>query len=103
MNNRQRRQTFRAILAKVEKSNSEKLMCRARVANRIAKSVQTARARTSAYRVKHNALVALEGRFPGRVKVSLDPQYGTYFVSVKVSDSRFALHAPASHFERRAA
>jgi hypothetical protein len=103
MKRRENRQTFRELYEGLEGNNADKLMDRARTANRIAKTMQTARARLGAYRVKHNALLALKEKFPTKVMVSLDPQYGSYFVLVKDMESRFGLHAPARFFERTAA
>ena len=103
MTRHENRRTFRELLKGLEGDNAGKLMARARTANRIAKTVQTARARLGAYRVKHNALLALKEKFPAKVTVNPDPQYGTYFVLVKNIESRFGLHAPARLFERAAA
>ena len=80
MNRRENRQTFRELYEGLGGDNAGKLMDRARTANRIAKTVQNARARLGAYRVKHNALLALKEKFPAKVTVSLDPQCGSYFV-----------------------
>lgn len=95
--------TFADILAREENANAQRLMLRARTANRIAKTARTAGARLGAYRVKNKTLLTLQERFPDRVIVNSDPQYGSYFVLVKIPDSRFGLHAPSRHFERRAA
>jgi hypothetical protein len=100
---RNRKLTFESILADVEKSNLDLLMNRARTANRLAKVASDSAMRRGAYRVKHNALHAIEAHFPERVRVSKDPQYGTFFFSVKVTGSRFALHAPATRFNVRPA
>ena len=100
---RERRQTFRDILAEVGKANAQQLMNRAWIANRIAKTAQTGRARVFAYRVKTDALVMLDKRFAEAVTVSPDSRCGSRFVLVKVRHSNFGLHAPASRFGRRAA
>ena len=97
------RQTFVELLQGLEGANACRLMERARAANRIAKTVDTARARRGAYRVKHRALLALKERFPSKMAVCPDPQYGSLFVLVKDRESRFGLHAPARFFERKAA
>jgi hypothetical protein len=103
MKRQAKRQTFKSILKTVAPTNAGRLMSKARLANSIAKTATTKRTRLTAYSVKTNALLALQASFPKRVTVSLDPQYGTYFVLVKARNSRFGLHAPAHLFDERAA
>jgi hypothetical protein len=95
---RRKQQTFEAILQSVAPENARRIMERARTANRLAKSAGHRRTRVGAYRVKTDALVTLNERFPERITVSSDPQYGSYFVLVKDNASRFGLHAPAGVF-----
>lgn len=90
------RRTFRETVGHEADVNAERLMRRARLANRIAKSSE-GRARRAAYRVKAAALVGLRERFPHRVELEADPLLPT-FVIVRVTDSRFGLHAPAELF-----
>lgn len=103
MKRQAKRRTFKNILKTVAQANAVRLMSKARLSNGIAKTATTRRTRLAAYSVKTNALLALQASFPNRVTVSLDPQYGTYFVLVKARDSRFGLHAPARLFDKRAA
>jgi hypothetical protein len=96
------RRNFKSIVERVAQANAGRLMGKARVANRLAKCAQTKQTRLGAYGVKHRALLALKEKFPGEVTVSLDPQYGTYFVLVRAGRSRFGLHAPARVFAEAA-
>lgn len=102
MRSKGERQSFKAIVERVAQGNAGRLMAKARTANRLAKSAQTRQTRLGAYDVKHRALVALKEKFTADVKVSLDPQYGTYFVLVRDARSRFGLHAPARFFAEAA-
>lgn len=88
--------TFSSILDSVASANSMKLMERARLANRIAKSLR-GEARVRAYAVKHGSLLVLKAKFPDRVRVVNDfntPQ----FVVVESKTVRFGLHAPEELF-----
>lgn len=96
------RRNFKGIIESVAQANAGRLMAKARAANRLAKGAQTRQTRLGAYRVKHQALLALREKFPGEVTVSPDPQYGTYFVLVRAARSRFGLHAPAQFFAKAA-
>lgn len=102
MRGRGERQSFRAIVERAAQGNAGRLMAKARAANRLAKGAQARQTRLGAYGVKHRALVALREKFPADVTVSLDPQYGTYFVLVRSARSRFGLHAPARFFAEAA-
>lgn len=95
---RGRRTTFGGILSNVRAENSRRLMARAAIANRLAKSIG-GRARARAYSVKHSALLRLSQRFPNEVTIHSDP-YTPGFVVVIVQSCRFGLHAPAGHFEQ---
>jgi hypothetical protein len=94
-------QTFSQILKRLEAQNAERLIEKARTANRLAKSVPDSRARRRAYRVKVGALVNLRRRFPARTSVTTDPRIPS-FVIVRYdspqTDARCALHAPACDF-----
>lgn len=94
-----KRQTFDQILMRASTRNAQLLMERASVANRLAKTL-SGRVRSRAYRVKHDALIALARQFPECVNVRRDPRL-PQFVIVGSAASRFALHAPAAHFSYR--
>jgi hypothetical protein len=88
--------TFKRLLAQTAPNNAGRLMNRARTANRLAKTVR-GRARTLAYRVKTDALVALRSRFPERVTLRADTRQPRMVV-VAVTAARFGLHAPRENF-----
>ena len=94
--NQHQRPTFRSILNSVASQNAQRLMDKARLANRVAKSAMTGSTRIAAYNVKTQALLALNRQFPTHIKVTPDPRYGTYFVLVENTSVRFGLHARAS-------
>lgn len=96
---RQEQRTFRSILSEVAPQNASRIMHRARLANRVAKSARGS-ARKNAYRVKTDALVTLTRRFPEQVFISNDPRTPD-FVLVRNVGARFGLHAPARQFRRR--
>jgi hypothetical protein len=93
------KQTFNSILGRAATENASRLMERASVANRLAKTVG-GRARSRAYRVKTDALVNLSKNFPEQIFISNDPRTPR-FVLVRNVRARFGLHAPAQHFVRR--
>ena len=94
-------QTFNQILKRLETQNAERLIEKARTANRLAKSAPDSRARRRAYRVKVDALLNLRRRFPTRTSVLIDPRIPS-FVIVKYASpqtgARCGLHAPAHDF-----
>ena len=92
------RRTFRTILTHLEADNSSRLMERAGLANRLAKSVE-GRSRSKAYRVKHSALKALASRFPDRVRISNDPRQPEFLVVNSLTTLR-GLHAPKEVLEQ---
>lgn len=95
-----RRQTFGRILEQVADENAGRLMAKARLANRVAKSL-AGTGRRRAYRVKAGALITLSEKFPERVEVRPDAaQPG--FVVVTVRQAWFGLHAPDEYFPRAA-
>ncbi len=94
-----KRTTFGIILADVAATNSGRLMARATIANRLAKTLK-GRARTRAYGVKHSALLRLSTRFAKDVTVRSDPQVPG-FVIVTVQNACFGLHAPGRVFSVR--
>jgi hypothetical protein len=91
-----RRLTFRQILARVEKDNSEKLMMKARAANKLAKRARGLQ-RRSAYAVKSGALGSLIKKMPSRVSIRKDIVL-TDFVVVELKNTNEGLHFPISNF-----
>jgi len=93
--------TFSDILRRTERDNAQRLMERAALANRLAKSATQGDARRRAYRVKTDALHSLSRRFPKRVQVERDPVIPSFVVVLYRDDAsrtRFGLHAPAAEF-----
>lgn len=97
MRNRKHSAPFKAILEQVEAGNCERIMERARLANRLAKSVEGS-SRYRAYAVKHRALKALALGFPHRVYVSRD-QMRPHLLIVGSLTRAWGLHAPDQVFE----
>lgn len=94
-------QTFNQILKRLETQNAERLIEKARTANRLAKSVPDGRARRRAYRVKIEALLNLRRRFPARTSVMTDPCIPSFVIVEYASPqtgARCGLHAPAHDF-----
>ncbi len=94
-------QTFSQILKRLETQNAERLIEKARTANRLAKSAPDSRARGCAYRVKVNALLNLRRRFPARTSVMTDLRIPTFVIVEYASPqtgARCGLHAPARDF-----
>ena len=94
--NEHRERTFGAILNQVEAENCERMMQRARLANRVAKVV-VGSPRLKAYRIKHKALTEMVSRFPDRGYVRPDPQLAE-FVIVTSLVTPWGLHAPSEVF-----
>ena len=92
---RQHKLTFNQILAGVEKDNSEKLMSKARLANRLAKKSRGLQKQT-AYAVKSDALESLVKKMPARVDVRKDIIL-TDFVVVELKNTNVGLHFPISN------
>ena len=78
----------------IKKKNSECLMTKARLANRLAKK-SDGRNRRNAYRVKADALCWLVQRLPDRVRISRDVRL-TDFVVVELNGGYSGLHLPAT-------
>jgi hypothetical protein len=91
---KQMRRTFSQILAEVEKGNSETLMKKARLANRLAKRSR-GRQRQAAYHVKSNALNSLVHKMPTRVDIRKDIVL-TDFVVIELKNTNEGLHFPVS-------
>lgn len=86
--------TFSQILAGVEKENSERLMSKARIANRLAKRSRGEQ-RKSAYTVKSDALSSLVKKMPARIDIRKDIIL-TDFVVVELKNTNVGLHLPIS-------
>lgn len=86
----QHKPTFNQILKGLEKSNSEKLMARARLANRIAKRSHGHR-KQIAYSVKHKALCTLVEHLPEQIEIRKDIVL-TDFVVVELKNTQSGLH-----------
>jgi hypothetical protein len=98
-------QTFNQILKRLETQNAERLIDKARTANRLAKSAPDSRARRRAYRVKTEVLLNLRRRFPARTpartSVKTDPRTPSFVIVEYASPqtgARCGLHAPAHDF-----
>ena len=94
-------QTFKQILKQLETRNAQRIIERARTANRLAKSAPDSRARRRAYRVKTEALLNLRRRFPARTSVKTDPRTPSFVIVEYASPQtgvRCGLHAPVHDF-----
>lgn len=91
----QHKLTFNQILAGVEKENCEKLMKKARTANKLAKRSRGAQ-RQTAYTVKTSALGSLVRKMPGRVDIRKDIIL-TDFVVIELKNTNSGLHFPISN------
>jgi hypothetical protein len=94
-------QTFNQILKQLETQNAERLIEKARTANRLAKSAPDSHARRRAYRVKTEALLNLRRRFPARTRVMADPRIPSFVIVEYASPQtgvRCGLPAPAHDF-----
>lgn len=90
------RRSFRNILSGVATQNADRLMGRARLANKLAKSLR-GRSRKRAYAVKGQALLELTKRFPERIRIVHDFP-SPRCVLVQAPRACFGLHAPAILF-----
>lgn len=86
--------TFSQILADVEKDNSEKLMSKARLANRLAKKSRGDQ-RQTAYSVKSKALNSLVKKMPALIDIRKDIIL-TDFVVIELKNTNVGLHFPIS-------
>lgn len=87
--------SFREILKQTAQNNSESLMKKAQLANRLAK-ITNGRNRRKAYRIKHQLLCSLIKNFPNRVRLSKDVKL-TEFVVVELNCKTSGLHLPAGY------
>jgi hypothetical protein len=88
----QHRLTFNEIVSQNEKTNSERLMKKARLANRLAKRKYGKQKRV-AYAVKSKALGSLVKKMPARVDIRKDIIL-TDFVVVELKNTNAGLHFP---------
>lgn len=93
---KQQKLTFNQICTRAEKDNSEKLMSKARLANRLAKHSRGVQ-RQTAYAVKSDALGSLVRKMPARVDVRKDIIL-TDFVVVELKNTNIGLHFPIANF-----
>ena len=91
---RHNKPTFNQILSGLEKSNSEKLMTRARLANRLAKKTRGHK-KQLAYGVKHKALCSLVHNLPAQIEIRQDIAL-TDFVVVELKNTESGLHLLAA-------
>lgn len=87
-----RRATFSEILERTEDVNCSRLMQKARIANRIAKTA-TPRNRRRAYRVKATALRTIISKMSGKYRIQRDHRlYESHILTL--SDEKSGLHIP---------
>lgn len=91
----QHKLTFNQICARAEKENSEKLMSKARLANRLAKKSRGVN-RRNAYTVKSNALGSLVHKLPARIDIRKDIIL-TDFVVIELKNTNSGLHFPITN------
>jgi hypothetical protein len=89
----ERRATFNEILNRTEEDNCARLMEKARVANRIAKTTRP-RSRRKAYQVKAGALLAIIRKMSGKYSVKRDHRLFESHI-VTLSTERSGLHIPS--------
>ena len=84
--------TFSKILERTERKNSERLMSKARLANKLAKKSRGT-SRQVAYHIKSMALCSLAKKLSSHVRVSKDIKL-TDFVVVELKSEQSRLHLP---------
>lgn len=92
-----RKRTFNEILSTTKEDNCERLMQKARTANRIAKQTRP-RSRRNAYGVKHGALTTICKKMRGKVEVKKDFR-NDELVVVTLRSERYGLHLPVSELQ----
>lgn len=92
----QRKRTFQNMVHEVADRNVGRLMSKAIIANRLAKTL-TGLGRRAAYRVKTEMLTGLAQRFPEQVTVEPDHTRPDLLV-VSVLSRNFGLHVPEELF-----
>lgn len=88
------KRAFKEILKEIGPKNSECLMKKARLANRLAKK-SNGRNRRNAYRVKSDALCSLVQKLPGNVRISRNFRL-TDFIIVGLNGEYSGLHLPVA-------
>lgn len=86
------RVTFSDILERTERENSERLMAKARAANRLAKKSRGSNRRT-AYHIKSKALCSLVKKLSNQIRISKDIKL-TDFLVVELKSEQSGLHLP---------
>ena len=86
--------TFSNIVERTERKNSERLMAKARLANRLAKKARGT-SRQTAYGIKSQALCSLVKKLSNHVTVSKDVKLTDYVV-VGLKRERSGLHLPSA-------
>lgn len=86
------KRTFSETLRTLAQENSEKLMAKARTANRLAKLLK-GKNRKIAYTIKADSLCGLVKSFPNKIKICKDLQL-TDFVVVGLKNTKSGLHLP---------
>lgn len=92
-----KKQSFSDILRKEDLKNGEKLMSKARSANRVAKASKGS-GRVSAYKIKTSALETLIQKLPQKIRVHRDIRLDD-FVVVALRDGGLGLHFPSDRFQ----
>ncbi|HNG94737.1 MAG TPA: hypothetical protein PLB32_18190 [Acidobacteriota bacterium] len=93
MGKNKRTRTFQSIVSEVVHRNVGRLMSKAIIANRVAKTI-TGTSRRTAYQVKTKALKNLASRFPEQVTIEPD-QLRQELLVISVKSRNFGLHVPA--------
>lgn len=89
--------TFNEILIQTGWKNSGKLMAKARLANRLAKTSR-GRNRRIAYGVKAKALKFLVEKMPNKVSIRQDIKL-TEFVVIELRNTQSGLHTPITNLQ----
>lgn len=87
--------TFSNILRQTEQKNSEQLMAKARLANRLAKKSRGSN-RKMAYQIKSKALCSLVKKLSNQIRVFKDIKL-TDFVIVELKSEQSGLHLPSAN------
>ena len=91
-----KKRSFNDILTAESVKNGERLMSKARIANRVAKASNGPN-RQSAYKIKASTIERLLEKFPNKVRVHRDIRLND-FVVVALKNNGLGLHFPAEKF-----
>jgi hypothetical protein len=91
-----KKRNFNDILREEGSRNGEKLMSKARIANRVAKA-SSGPNRQSAYKIKASTIERLLEKFPNKVRVHRDIRLDD-FVVVALRNNGLGLHFPSDRF-----